>query len=454
MKHRFLNFWFSLRKQFLIFFLTFINSLQSRGYQPASTLQLNDFINSGFFYKSSEIDFGDIYRAWEFADHLWRVGEYRKAVEIRKNCLEDIYESEGVSDSEYAPPAMSVSWTSAFGHIGSLGVYSAAQRLGIISDQKKIVLVRNIHAFENIERIFKDTFYLVPSRYGSSSLEHPSQWHVSERLQVIKSKAGFICLYDLHDQVFSAANYSNILPKLDGEYLEFANQQLHNAGLPRDSWFATLHVRDIYGDFDTRSVNSQNFSDAVDEIIRAGGWVVQFGSNASQKLQPRKGLINLEDFIENHLYLHLYLLSQSRFLLTTNSGPSVIAWSFGTPVVQTNTTSIARNMMRASRNSLFLPKHYFNTNGRELTFREIAQGRLGYSENTTKELDKRGVRVLENSSEEILDATRDILGFLERGEFNSEFMEKLNLVRVETSAVGFGDVAPSFISKNPSWVSD
>jgi len=79
---------------------------------------------------------------------------------------------------------------------------------------------------------------------------------------------------------------------------------------------------------------------------------------------------------------------------------------------------------------------------------------LGYSENTTKELDKRGVRVLENSSEEILDATRDILGFLERGEFNSEFMEKLNLVRVETSAVGFGDVAPSFISKNPSWVSD
>ena len=446
--------WVSLKTRVLRIFFTLINSLQSRSYQPASNFQLYNFINSGVFYKFSEIDFGRLYNEWEHADHLWRIGDYRKAVEIRRYCLENIYESEGLSNSDHVPPVMSVSWTSAFGHIGSLGVYSAAQHLGIVSDQKRTVLVQLEKSMNNIQRIFKNSFALTPSKYGSSALEHPSQWHISERLQMVKSTAGFICLYDLHDQVFSHASHSTVLPQVDEGYIKWASERLLKAGLPRDSWFVSLHLRDIYGKFDARSVNLNNFNDSVDEIIRLGGWVVQFGSNISQRLQPRKGLILLENESQDQLDLHLYLLSHCRFLLTTNSGPSVIAWSLGTPVLQTNTTSIARNIMRASKNSLFLPKHYIGANGRELTFRDVARGRLGYSEGTTEELKKSGIQILENTSMEILEATRDILGYLDRKDFTAEFMEGLNLVRLETSAVGFGDIAPSFIRGNFRWVSD
>jgi putative glycosyltransferase (TIGR04372 family) len=151
--------------------------------------------------------------------------------------------------------------------------------------------------------------------------------------------------------------------------------------------------------------------------------------------------------------LHLYVISHSKFLLTTNSGPSVIAWSLGTPVLQTNTTSIARNILRSSKESLFLPKHYRGENGRELTFGEIAQGRLGYAESTVSELARLGIQVLENSSIEIYEATKDILRLLDRSESSNNLMEQLNQIREETSAIGFGNVAPSFLQSKPSWLS-
>lgn len=432
-------------------FLTFINSLQSKKFDFVSNLQMYDFSNSGIFYKASKVDFGRTYLEWELADRLWRVGEYRKSVEIRKHCLEFLYESEGISDSDYVPPLLSVSWTSAFGHIGSLGIFSTAQRLGIVSTEKRIVLVRNQNSLDNITRVFKDSFVLTPSRYGHSALEHPSQWHISERLQMIKSEAGFICLYDLYDRVFKELDETTVLPQVDIEYSEWARSWLTQLGLPRGSWFASLHIRDNFGEFDARSASSDKFSDAVDEVIRLGGWVIQFGTNSTQWIQPRKGLIRLDATVGKHHDLHLYLLSHSKFLLTTNSGPSVIAWSLGTPVLQTNTTSIARNLLRASRNSLFLPKRYTDGRGRELAFREIAQGRLGYSESSTKELAKIGIQISENTSTEILEATRDIMQLIEGQESPNKLMERLNIIRSETSAVGFGEVAPSFLLKNSDW---
>lgn len=432
--------------------LTFINTLQSRKFQVPTKLQTYNFINSGIFCIGSEFDSNYAYAEWELADSLWRLGEYRSAVEIRKNCLENVYHSMGVFETEYAPPILSVSWTSAFGHLGSLGLFDKAQKLGIVSDEKRTVLVKNENTHRYLKWVFGNSFVLAPSKYGYSALEHPSQWHISERLQMIRSRTGFICLFDLHERVFRGIGMSEQLPKVDSEYSEWARNHLTRLGLPKDSWFVALHLRDVFGKFDARRVTPKNFSAAIDEIIRLGGWVIQFGSNSSQQISPRKGLIRIEARSTNNLDLHLYLLSESKFVLTTNSGPSVVAWSLGTPVLQTNTTSIARNILSASKNSIFLPKHYSDTSGRELSFREIAQGRLGYSESTTDELRRLGVQISENSSSEILEATKDILELIDAQKSLAQAMDPLNKIRTETSAVGFGNVAPSFLHLNPHWL--
>jgi putative glycosyltransferase (TIGR04372 family) len=124
----------------------------------------------------------------------------------------------------------------------------------------------------------------------------------------------------------------------------------------------------------------------------------------------------------------------------------------GTPVLQTNTTSIARNMLRASKGSLFLPKQYRDKNARELSFRDIAQGRLGYAESTVKELNRLGIQISENTSHEIYEATKDILRFLHQNETSNVLMEQINQIREETSATGFGNVAPSFLQSKPNWI--
>lgn len=452
MKEHLRRLWGSSKQKAIRLILFFSNSVQSKKFQVATYQQVYDFANSGFFYKAAENDFGRIYKDWECADRLWRIGEYRKSVELRKNSLALLYSREKITDLLFAPSVMSVAWTSAFGHIGSLGVFSAAQKLGIVSSQKRVALVQNQNTLRNLKKIFSDVFILTPSEYGHTALENPSQWHISERLQMVKAEGEFICLYELHDRVFKDSRYDSNLPQLSGDYIEWARTQLEKVGLPKDCWFVSLHVRDNFGSSDTRSVNASNFNNAVDEIISRGGWVIQFGANSTQSLLPRHGLINLNQVHKSHTDLHFYVISRSKFLLTTNSGPSVIAWSLGTPVLQTNTTSIARNMLRATKGSLFLPKHYRDSNNRELTYGEIAQGRLGYSESTIKELNTLGFQILENTPIEIYEATKDLLSFLDGKDISNDLMETFNTVRDQTAAVGFGNVAPSFLQLNSRWV--
>ena len=396
----------------------------------------------------------EIYRKWEAADLLWRTGDYQKSTDLRKRCLEDVYLSEEILDLNYAPPLMSVSWTSAFGHLGSLGVFSAAQKLGIVSSQKRVVLLNATTAKKNTERIFSDSFAKSPSKNGHTALENPSQWHISERLQMIRSKTGFVCLYELHDQVFGNPDHRTALPEISLDYAEWARSRLEGIGLPRDAWFVSLHIRDIFGKNDVRSVDANSFDAAIEEVIRSGGFVIQFGVNSSQRLSSRRGLINLEEAVPDHLDFHIYLIAHARFLLTTNSGPSVIAWSLGTPVLQTNTTSIARNILRASANSIFLPKHYYDRRGRELGFREIARSRLGYSELNLKDLHRLGFGVSDNTSDEILEATRELLSPVSSEKTSNTLIEKLNDIRLDTSAVGYGNVATSFLVNNSRWLND
>lgn len=443
-----------LKTTVLRFLLTLKNSIGARRYVPYTNQQVYDFANTGVFNTNSRINYGLIYHQWEEADNYWRIGEYQKSVSLREMCLSDLYNSQDISEDDYFPPILSTSWTSAFGHVGSLGVFRAAQKLGYIPETRRVALVKDPNSLKNLNRIFAKDFVLSPLLNGHASLEHPSQWHISERLQSVKSNNGFICLYKLHELVFSDHNHKVALPSVDADYIASSKFQLEKVGLPEDAWFVAFHVRDNFGKFDARSASVSSFDLAIDEIIRLGGWVIQFGINSRQGVTPRKGLINLEEVVQNHLDFHLYLLSQCKFLLTTNSGPSVIAWSLGTPVLQTNTTSIARNILRASSNSLFLPKHYQDSKGRKLSYREISSGNLGYSESSTKELDALGVRIIENSPREILDATKEILGKIDGYLRPNEFKPALERIRLESSCVGFGEVAISFMESNPEWIVD
>lgn len=432
--------------------ITLLNSVQSRSFIAASNQQVYDIRNSGFLYKKSLVDFGRAYDEWALSDKEWRAGEYAKSTKRRKSVLELIYYMQEVRSENYSPPVMSAAWASAFGHIGSLGIYRMAQKLGIVSDSTKTVLLQNKQFLQPLRVSMRSDFHLVPFKYGYSSLDHPSQWHLAERLQMVKVQGDFICLYELHHRVFSHPEFESFTVQIDTQYSEWARQELTRIGLPPDAWFVALHIRDNFHKFDSRMATASNFEAAIDEIIGRHGWVIQFGLNTSRRVKPRKGFINLNENTEHHLKLHHYLLSKCKFLLTTNSGPAVVAWSFGTPVLQANTTSIGRNILKASKNSLYLPKHYYDQKGNQLSFSRIISGTLGYSETSTKELAKLGISIRENSAREILDATRDMFMALENRASNLSLDKTLNEIRKNANAVGYGDISPSFLAEHGSWV--
>ena len=139
------------------------------------------------------------------------------------------------------------------------------------------------------------------------------------------------------------------------------------------------------------------------------------------------------------------------FLLTTNSGPAVVAWSLGTPVLQTNTLAIARNILTASPGSIYLPKKYVSNGSRLNSFSEILGSLEGFAESTLKEKFNQGYQIIENSAYEIQQATLDMFRFLETGQHDQTLVPQVNDIRREHRAIGYGQIAPSFLSENANW---
>ena len=59
--------------------------------------------------------------------------------------------------------------------------------------------------------------------------------------------------------------------------------------------------------------------------------------------------------------------------------------------------------------------------------------------------------MLDNSEEEILRATIDMFDYLKFGEHNIHLQKQVNEIRKSHGAVGYGTIAPSFLSQNEGW---
>ena len=394
-----------------------------------------------------------MYRQWEKSAKDWNEGRYHKSIELKRKCLEEIYSCQKIDELRQIPPFMSIGWSAAIGHIGSLGTFVLGQRLGLVPSAKRYLPVKDEQSSRMIGDFLKEDLNVIPARIGFSIFENPSQWHLSERLSMIRTHDKFISLYELHESVFSRAEVTNEEVKLsiDLDYEETSKKLLISMGMPSDSWFVGLHVREKPNPLDARVAKIENFYPSLNEVVSRGGWIIRFGTDKMKPLTIEKNVIDLcLDKLE-HRKLHLYIIAKAAFLLTTNSGPSVVAWALGTPVLQTNTLAIARNLLTASPGSIYLPKKYVSNGGRLNSFSEILGSLEGFAESNLKEKFDQGYKVIENSANEIQQATLDMFKFLETGQHNQSLVAQINDIRSEHGAIGYGQIAPSFLSENGNW---
>ncbi len=248
--------------------------------------------------------------------------------------------------------------------------------------------------------------------------------------------------------------------ELSDEDIDFGWSQLEKFGIPRNSWFVSLHVRDpgyklgshlAEDEFDSyRNANIDNYKMAIQSIISRGGHVVRVGDPKMKDIPSMEGLF---DYIHSDIRsnrMDIFLFSQCRFFVGVSSGPILNPILFGVPTIMTNFMPVTGRPHAG--NCLYIPKLlWFNDEKRFASFNEILSTDLGRIF-TTHGYTQRNISIIENSQEELNDIVVEMLDVLDKSlTYSAEddlLQEQLNKLYREYS--GYGDmsrIGKKFIEK-------
>jgi hypothetical protein len=96
-------------------------------------------------------------------------------------------------------------------------------------------------------------------------------------------------------------------------------------GIPKDSWFVCLHVREggfrnDRGKRDYRNSNILNYIPAINEITSRGGWVVRLVDNTMTPLPSMENVIDYPFTKYKSDFMDLCLIQNCRFFIGDQSG--------------------------------------------------------------------------------------------------------------------------------------
>ena len=151
-------------------------------------------------------------------------------------------------------------------------------------------------------------------------------------------------------------------------------------GLPADSWFVCLHVRESgFRDTNTykegsvyseRNADILNYIEAIKEITRRGGWVVRLGDASMTRLPAMERVIDYPFTEEKSALMDVYLISQCRLYIGMMTGIYDVARLFQRPMIMTNMNNWLYTYP-IKKEDLGIAKHvYSKSKGRFLSLRE------------------------------------------------------------------------------------
>jgi putative glycosyltransferase (TIGR04372 family) len=211
------------------------------------------------------------------------------------------------------------------------------------------------------------------------------------------------------EEQWEAAHRPPLL-QLDESEITAGWQCLHELGVPPGSWFASLHVRE--GEpYDTiRNADISTYDLAMKTVIERGGWIIRMGSATYPPLPAQPYVLDYAHSSAKSERMDVFLLSQARFMIGTESGPTAVAGTFGVPAVATNWLLPHRNWFR---NHVYLPKLYYSKHERRfLTLDEAFASPVAFLPNHA-DLGSLGIEVVDNTPEEIDEAVVELIDVLD-----------------------------------------
>lgn len=159
-----------------------------------------------------------------------------------------------------------------------------------------------------------------------------------------------------------------------------AERDAGRAGIPFDRPLVTLHVRDsaykTVGDHVERAGDAERnasidaYGAAINYLVGLGFTVVRIGAPPTQPVAA-DGLVDLANSPARTDLLELWCVLRSRFLISCNSGPSVLPWLTGVPSLVVNST--IPWVYPVGPDDRYILKHVVEpASGRRLSLREMA----------------------------------------------------------------------------------
>lgn len=197
----------------------------------------------------------------------------------------------------------------------------------------------------------------------------------------------------------------------------WAVDALRELGLPDGVWFVCVHVREPgFSPIDDELHAHRNGSieatiPAMQEIGRRGGWVIRIGEATTKPLQSMSRTIDYAHHPMKSDRLDVILCAEARFILGNSSGIALVGSAFGVPCAIANMIPTSDLWFNAS--DISIPKLLWSQRlGRHLRFDEaMASPIVEYR--YAKLYREAGIRVDENSAEDIRDLVTEMLDRLE-----------------------------------------
>jgi putative glycosyltransferase (TIGR04372 family) len=201
---------------------------------------------------------------------------------------------------------------------------------------------------------------------------------------------------------------------LGRRHVERGRAALREFGMPDEAWFVCVHVRESGymrenpGSSEaTRNADIRSYFPAIEEIAKRGGWVVRLGDPTMMPLPPMAQVIDYAHSALRSDWMDVYLSASCRFMLSTTSGMSVVASTFGVPVGAANFFPAGERLH--SERDVFIPKlHRDRDTGRLLSFEECLAMPLALTYDATR-LETLGLEVLDNDAQDVHDLALEML---------------------------------------------
>jgi putative glycosyltransferase (TIGR04372 family) len=301
-----------------------------------------------------------------------------------------------------------------------------------------------------LAKLWGKYFIVIKSRVLAKILR-PLSYHPLTRFNVLKYIAE-----EQSGAIRIATEWGDRKPilQLTDELVDRGDEILGKLGLPRNSSFVCIHVRESgYSPHDEnfhefRNSSICNYDLAINWLIERGLFCIRVGDATMRPIGLKHGMIDYALSPYKSDWMDIYLSAKCKFFIGTNSGPIALAAIMGTPLACVNMAPMVTTFPWGPKD-IGIPKLYRDiVTGRLISFKEIfSNGSANFK--YAEQFKSANIELIENSPEEILDLVREQYN-INNGVDNSENLKEVfrNFLSRNDYAYGSSsNIGSAFIKK-------